>query len=580
MKISITFNKRTTDTLFCGTLLLLVAFFVFGSSGQDDPYITFAAAQQLAETGHIVNINGEAVEQGSSVLHVAILALLYKLTGISLGELGVLTSLFFALACFPLAHRLALQMGIVRTTFPLTLLALSTAFVYWSMGALESTLAAFVVLHLVLAVIAWLQPGSGLRGIAMVFAAVAAFLLTRPEAFFVTLLFVALATALCLPSQPPYRKLATLLLMAMGMFALLAAWRYHTFGQAFPQPVYAKAGDIGLQKILFGLGYFVVSAQASIILYSLNLLRPLYGWVRGRGERNPAFIVTAAFCMAYLAFVIASGGDWMGGGRFFVPIMPLLVLSFAYYLQRSVHYTLYRRLLFLLLAVEIAVFAELQATGMPLQRMNGFKASVQPAPDWKGYSWVEISNYIHANDIALLDAMTPLLNVVLQQQTQVVISGVQMGMVPYFLKQHFGDRVYFVDMRGLTTRHVTDCPAFADAKRLWTGLFVDYAQYFAVRRQGSCQLPEIDLLFELQNLNKADNAARLQALADYGYRIVFHQETDIQGGILGKKVLNSPYIIAVSDRIYRLLPATLQQAEKHWHNTAPGHRSADGYPGQ
>ena len=186
----------------------------------------------------------------------------------------------------------------------------------------------------------------------------------------------------------------------------------------------------------------------------------------------------------------------MGGGRFFVPVLPLLVLVYAAFLQHTTHYKRWRYLTFLLLALEVTLFSEVLATGMPLHRMDDFQSAIArhaspPTPEWNDYTWVENSNYIHANDIALLQAFRPLVHHALQGQQTVTVSGVQMGMVPYFLKQEFGDRIYFVDMRGLTTRHVTDCPAFANAQRLWTGLFVDYPHYFAARRQGGCDLPAI-----------------------------------------------------------------------------------------
>jgi hypothetical protein len=42
-------------------------FSIFGSTGRDDSYITFAFARILAETGQLVNLNGDPIE-GSTTL--------------------------------------------------------------------------------------------------------------------------------------------------------------------------------------------------------------------------------------------------------------------------------------------------------------------------------------------------------------------------------------------------------------------------------------------------------------------------------------------------------------------------------
>jgi hypothetical protein len=542
-----------------------VCFFVFGSSGQDDPYITFSAAKFLAEEHHIANINGEAVEQGSSVLHVVILGVSHALTGISLSALGMFYSLLFGALCFPLTYILALQLSIRLKVIPLALLSVSTAFTYWSMGSLESTLTAFVVLLLINTAINYLQHNQRYLPLLI---SLCALLLCRPEAFFVVLLFIGLIALLWPNADTPYIKLLRMLIAAGTIFALLALWRLEVFSQAFPQPVYAKAGGLDPHKILSGLLYFIISAQLSLIVYSLMFIKPLYARLKNRAENNPALTIVSSFVIAYLGFIVASGGDWMGGGRFFVPIMPLLILGCCYYLQKSVHYKRYYYGLFMLAAFDIAVFTELQSLGMPIHKIDDFQSQLHDAPDFAKYSWVETSNYIHTNDIVLLEALTPIIDSALLNNSKVTLSGVQMGMIPYFLREEFNDKIYFVDMRGLITKHVTNCADFANAQHLLTGLFVDYPHYFATQQKGLCQLPAIDILFELENLNPKDNAARLKSLKDNNYHIVYRQHTNIKAGFFGKKVLNIPYFIAVSDDVFTTLPTKLRYKERTFSNQA------------
>ncbi len=561
-------------------VMLLIGLLVFGASGQDDPYITYAVAQGFAEHNSLANINGDAIEQGSSILHVLLLGGLTKFTAfistdfpgllpiaLPLPVLGIMVSLLFGLLCLPLTYRLAQQMDIRQPAIPVFLLALSTAFTYWSMGGLETTLTAFLVLHCVLASQRLINQHPITSDYVWLFLLITALVLVRPEAIFVMLAFSVISLLLFLTEETvPVSKLLFIALSAMVVFSVIALFRQHYFGQLFPQPVYAKAASFNVTKILHGLLYFLASLQLSIIIYSIFLLKPLASWLKRQAVDNTALTLSVSFAAAYLAFIIASGGDWMGGGRFFVPVIPLLVVVFCHYLQKSSRFKVYCMMLFGLLALELAAFSELQSTGMPVYQIERFKQSIAEAPNWDGYSWAETSNHIHANDIALLQAMNPVVKNALSHQGRVVISGVQMGMIPYFLHKSFGDDVYFVDMRGLTTRHITQCPVFADAPKLWTGIFVDYPHYFAAQKEGTCDLPTLDIIYELQNLNAEDNAARLQALEDYGYHVVYHQLTNIRGGIFGKKELNSPYIIAVSDTIYRRLPPALRLVEKKFRN--------------
>ena len=46
-------------------------------------------------------------------------------------------------------------------------------------------------------------------------------------------------------------------------------------------------------------------------------------WTQLRSGRvEPYGLLSVLFVVAYLSFVVISGGDWMEGGRFLVPILP------------------------------------------------------------------------------------------------------------------------------------------------------------------------------------------------------------------------------------------------------------------
>lgn len=56
---------------------IAAAIALFGIEARDDDYITFFAAQHLALTGSLTNINGAHVEQSSTLALVLLLAAVY-----------------------------------------------------------------------------------------------------------------------------------------------------------------------------------------------------------------------------------------------------------------------------------------------------------------------------------------------------------------------------------------------------------------------------------------------------------------------------------------------------------------------
>src|SRR4029077_21236239 len=82
--------------------------------------------------------------------------------------------------------------------------------------------------------------------------------------------------------------------------------------------VVAKTGG-GLFTGMLGMKYALGGLASILGIVALGVLG-LPRLLRGR----PDWQFLAIYCGAYIAFVFASGGDWMPGFRFFVPVLPLL----------------------------------------------------------------------------------------------------------------------------------------------------------------------------------------------------------------------------------------------------------------
>lgn len=549
-------GERLARILF---LLLLgcVAFGVFGPGGDDDAHITYTAAKNLAESGAITNNNGEAVEQGSSLLHVVLLGYTYKLASLVVSQVdmaatGPLFSLFFAALCLPLSMSLARRLQVANVLPVGLLLSLSTGFGYWALGGLEATLAAACVLYYLFAVERFIRTHQPHYFDGHLFWATLLFLLVRPESFLVLAAFLGLFAALLVlqKKQAMLNRIAIMGGYALLFTLVIGGWRLLEFGQWFPQPVYAKAEGFSPVKIAIGLWYFIYSAQPSIILYTLAL----WGIWRQRQHVSPHILAAFAFCLAHIAFIITSGGDWMFGGRFFVPILPVLVVLALYTLQHHIHYRKIVLAIAALCCLEIGGFALKMATALPFWQADTFRQQHDNI-NWRGYPWSETDNLVHARDIPVIEALGTIIEALPPQVEPFTIASIQMGMVPHHLRNRYGDKVYVVDLRGLTTQHLDQCPALASAPKTFSGIAIRYQDYF--NALDSCHLPRPDIIYDLLNREPEVNAERLQSIINRGYTIVYRQ----QGHLVpapGLKQFDTDTFIAVSPTLYSALPEELR----------------------
>src|ERR1051326_5073498 len=95
--------------LVAGAVLLFVGlgFALFRSTGQDDCYISYWPAHTLATYGRIVNYNGEAVEQSSSLLWVLAMGLVAFISRQPVPLIGPLLSIVFGALTVVMASRLS-----------------------------------------------------------------------------------------------------------------------------------------------------------------------------------------------------------------------------------------------------------------------------------------------------------------------------------------------------------------------------------------------------------------------------------------------------------------------------------------
>lgn len=297
----------------------------------DDSFITLRFARNLVEGHGLVFNPGERVEGYTSFTLVLISAALLQLRIDPLLGLSVLSG---AMAAWTLLLTARLERELVgaetsRPALSALLLLSASAFAYWSLRAMETLL--FTALLLTAVVLAlrevrarrWL--GSG-----VVFGVLA---LTRPEG---APLFAVFTAALVIAERGGRRDWGFLrrhlanALVVLAAVSIHLAWRWHYYGELLPNTFYAKVTG-GAGQLATGLRYLGEFSLA-FPLFAASLAFPLALLSRSLRERfeQPAFALAIyTTLLAYVAYVVVVGADFMPFFRFFVPVLPLCAVLTA-----------------------------------------------------------------------------------------------------------------------------------------------------------------------------------------------------------------------------------------------------------
>ncbi|MET0385321.1 MAG: hypothetical protein ABW321_05150 [Polyangiales bacterium] len=286
----------------------------------DDAFISFRYAENFARGLGLVYNPGERVEGYSNPLWVYLLSV-PALIGISVELAAKLLGVLAALATLLLFGRvLGRGFGVtswVRTA-GLLFLGGHISLVYYAVAGLETVLYTLLVLALHAAL---LERRFALAAVAAALAAIC-----RPEG---VLLTAALAIGLLL--APERRRVFVYLALPVLVFGLQLAFRHAYYGTWVPNTYHAKSTPtLGLAALLWQQTRAFVLGTSTWALQHLALgvlgVLGLQGmwWFR---RVQPAMLVSIA---GLGFFVFISVVDWMSFGRFYLPLLPLvLVYAFA-----------------------------------------------------------------------------------------------------------------------------------------------------------------------------------------------------------------------------------------------------------
>ena len=497
--------QRTTSIAFGIVAIagLILAILMVGYAGNDDKFITYFVADAIASGDGLVNLNGQKVEQSSTVLFTYILALVASLTGRITAEVGYGVSTFFHLAClWPLA--LIFRQFAMHWAYGVLIL-LAPPILYWGASGMENSFYLFATLWAMILCARGVEYPKALHLLATALLG-AALPLIRPEGIATTLLAMSIFVVVSKFSKP-----ALLVAISVAAGALSAIGLRLASGlPVFPLPVYSKTATPFLQDLQNGLTYMAVTMKQlpiyGLVLVIAGAVALLYVLARALLTRKnvpPVTLLAASFGLATLAFCIVAGGDWMPYGRFLtVPTALATLLLLIAMSGRS--------------APAIAAVLTL-CTFLGLQAMTSYRFAGVPffgtfnviEEEYTG-AWSDNRNAIHSRDIPFIDAL--LRQIEAHPKQQLSIGSIQMGMVPYYLKHSATKELTFFDFRGLATIDVHECAAVADP-------FL-YNPYKALDELVACHGGPFDLIYDLAEPGYIDGVRALGCEVVYEEKLI------------------------------------------------------------
>ncbi len=290
----------------------------------EDAFITFRYSLNLTNGNGPVFNAGERVEGYSNFLWMVLLAAPKAVANVDIvlfaRILGVLCALGALIFCYLLVRRITNNgaAGVLAATIT----AAAGSFAAYAGSGLETPLFVLLVLALLWFVVADRPLLAGLLATLAT--------MTRPEGVVVAAVVAAWLLLRALRADKAgngWRPLRWFVGAAVVSVAPWTVWRLAYYGYLLPNAVAAKSGGpLGVQ-LAGGWQYFVgFVGVAAVLLLLVPVAMLTLVAARGRtdtGTRSRIWLLFAV-AVSYVAFVIATGGDWMPAWRMLVLPIPLL----------------------------------------------------------------------------------------------------------------------------------------------------------------------------------------------------------------------------------------------------------------
>ncbi|HEY44212.1 MAG TPA: hypothetical protein G4O11_09545 [Anaerolineae bacterium] len=275
-------------------------------------------------------------------------------------SLSFLSAIFCLLVLDKLIREYNPGLGKIGVGISLSTVSLSSTFLAWMVGGLETLFFSFLVLLFVFLETRESELAEITSPIVVLLLA-----LTRPEGLI--LLPVMVIYRIFLRGISGFKTLRSIFLFIIP-FTLFLLWRYRMYGYVLPNSAYIKI-HTNLQTI----------SLASHWLLQFFLLRPIFSMVlalsfiiliKEKRLLDQQWSILMLIVGSFMAFILYAGRDWMPFHRFLVPLIPLFGLLIANAI--STFQNGISRIVILTLVTSIGIFELVMSVSVYRQQITDF----------------------------------------------------------------------------------------------------------------------------------------------------------------------------------------------------------------
>ncbi len=324
-------RKNHARFILYGVIAGLVFFAWWNRFIQDDAFISFRYAENLARGAGLVWNAGERVEGYTNFLWTMLMGVV-----IFLGGDPATWSAVFGLAGFACSLVLTFRISLYIfqsddiSLIAVILLGTNYTFAAYATGGLETSLQAMLYLATVYFVVKPLvTKRCRTRDAVKISLLLTACMLLRLDSALLCIVVFAFITVLVVRQARPSREKIATLAALMAPFVLTIAcwffWKLGYYGDLLPNTYYVKVTSV--QSMTRGI-FYLHRFLSSYLLYPVALLS-IFSMRRFFGRLRTELLLLLLIALAWLAYVLKVGGDFMEF-RFLVPVIPMLVLLFMW----------------------------------------------------------------------------------------------------------------------------------------------------------------------------------------------------------------------------------------------------------
>jgi len=364
-------------------LILLATFFLLHLVNlnfiQDDAFIYLRYVKNYWSGNGLVFNKGEFVEGYTSFLWLLLLVFGRLFTVKTILLAGILSSLLGFATVLLMAFVVSLFIKLPESKHPIIyklllllpsfLLVFSAGFIYWSVSGMETSLFVFLFL---LSYYLKLKNKKSYLGVLILLA------IARPEGILIFALFILsdLLYARLSKNKIKSSEILNNILIFILPVALHFVFRFIYYGSFFSNTFYAKTG-FDYFYLKRGLNYFLNfwGNPFAIILFLFPTI-----YVAIKYYRNYRGLLNTNIVLVYSFYIILIGGDVLPSIRFFLPLLPLVLINLTIFLNDFFPFiiehfnTKYGNVLILLTLSAITIYS-----------VNYFNKNEQTLLRWRAY---------------------------------------------------------------------------------------------------------------------------------------------------------------------------------------------------